>query len=181
MANRQSTQRPAAPVRSIGANAVQKRGENEGKNQTAVNRRRFSGGLLRALGPSGHPPVRSRSLSDAPGIRPRARPDLSNPGVFHRRRHFRVRLPGRGAQILRRPGQQNSLLLGGLGVRDHSGGLLLHGAAAFRGHLHPGRRHWTGRGLSVFRPGHQRAGHFHDRKNPGLAIGPGPWAPSSSR
>ncbi len=55
----------------------------------------------------------------------------------------------------------------GLGVRHHPGGLLVHRAAALRGHLPDGRRPRPGDGVPLLRPGDQRAGHHPDRPHPG--------------
>jgi hypothetical protein len=54
-----------------------------------------------------------------------------------------------------------------------AGGVFLHGAAPFRGHLRQGRGHRTGHRLSIFGTGHQRAGHHPHRPHPGLGAGPG--------
>ncbi len=59
--------------------------------------------------------------------------------------------------------------------------LLLHGIAPLCRHPHAGRRDRTGHGLSLFRSGHQHAGHHPDGRCPrGRSAWPGPSAPSSS-
>ena len=67
-------------------------------------------------------------------------------------------------------------------VRIHSGGVLVHGAAAFCRHLETRGRAGAGHRLSILRPGHQRAGDHFDRPHPGARDSGwrGRWGPCCS-
>ena len=147
---------------------------DEGALQNTTDRPDISVGLYGSLEPPGHPAIRSGSIHDASGIRPRAYSDLPDSCLFHCRCHCGVRVAGIGSEILRCPGKKGPLLLGGQRIRDHFSGLLLHGAAPVCGYLYPRSGHRTGHGVPVFWSGHQCACHFHDGQDSRLAARSGP-------
>ena len=89
------------------------------------------------------------------------------PGVLHRRRHLGVLEPAGSSPVSGSGCSEAGGLRGGLGVRYHPGGLLLHGASPLRRDLCNGRRPGTRLGLPLLRPRHQRPGHRTHRQRSG--------------
>ena len=86
-------------------------------------------------------------------VRAGARSFVPGSRVLHRRGDLGLCRPGIGDT---RPGgesEQSAGVCGGIGLRDDSRGLLLHGAAALRRHLPDGGGAGSRYGVSLFRPG----------------------------
>ncbi len=97
------------------------------------------------------------------------------PGVLHRGGHWRLRQPSFRHEVPRRRGEQGSRLWRRFGLRDRSGGVLVHGAAPVCRHLQDGRGPGPGHRVSLRRSGDQRPGDHPDRTDsgPGTRHRPG--------
>lgn len=128
-------------------------------------------------------PSSKRFTSLVQMVRPRACSPVPDSGLLHRRRHLGLRQPGLGHEVPGGQGQQGPGLRRGLGLRHHSGRVLLHGVAAFAGIYRMGAGLgpacaflYSGPAINVL------AARRHDGPHPGSLkwASPAPWEPSSS-